>query len=324
MEEQWIARIQNKLIICIKDNLFSISVVFFVIGILAPVIVTFFFNIPYPSFINNALKVDNIGSVGDFLSGTMTPFFTMAAFLMLIKSYFLQKEELEATREEMKASAAALEAQKNIMKEEAKLSSDKNALDIFFMLYNNWRELAKEEVFDVYYQVKVEKSIQNGKSINRYFLDGLSASDTKVNLSNYGKHLKGLLQDEEIKFFKKFESLPTVKYCSKHEDSLIIDNLKVNVIPIVKNFNNLLSYIKENKANEVNTRIMKNTVTSSINLGEKFVLNMIVSDFILGAITEEEQWRFELKENIRYLHIEMKNYDSHDEKFKKKHGDCER
>ena len=134
--------------------------------------------------------------------------------------------------------------------------------------------------------------------------------------------MKGLLQDEEIKFFKKFESLPTVKYCSKHEDSLIIDNLKVNVILIVNNFNNLLSYVKENKANETNTRIMLDTLKSSMNWGEKFVLNMIVSDFILGAITEEEQWRHELKASISYLHIEMENYDGHDEKFKEEHADC--
>lgn len=310
----------NNIISTIEDNLVVSSSLLVAIGVISPFAVMVFFNIPYPSFINNALQVDNIGSVGDFLSGTMTPFFTMAAFMMLVKSYFLQKEELKATREEMKASAETLEAQKKIMEEEAKLTANKNTLDIFFMLYNNWRGLAKEEVFDVYYQVKVEKDIQYGKSVSHYFFDGISANDSTVNLSNYGKHLKALLQDNEIQLFKKFESLPTVKYCSKHEDSLIIDNLMVNVIPIVNNFNNLLSYIKANKGNEVNTRIMLDTLKSSMSWGEKFVLNIIASDFILGAITEE-QWRCELKANISYLGIEMENYDGHDEKFKKENTD---
>ena len=94
------------------------------------------------------------------------------------------------------------------------------------------------------------------------------------------------------------------------------------MIPIVNNFNNLLSYIKASKANEANTSIMLDTLKSSMNLGEKFVLNMIVSDFILGAITVEEQWRCELKANISYLGIEMENYDGHDEKFKKKNEGC--
>lgn len=322
MEEQWIARIQNKLIICIKDNLFSISVVFFVIGILAPVIVTFFFNISYPSFINNALKVDNIGSVGDFLSGTMTPFFTMAAFLMLVKSYFLQKEELEATRKEMQDSAAALEAQKKIMEKEAKLTSDKNTLDIFFMLYNNWRMLAKEKIFYIYYPIAINEDLQRDGVINYYEIDGIPTKDHYINVSDYGKHLKAFLRENEIQTGVDFIDLPTVRRYSNREYSLIIDNLRVNVIPMVNNFNNLLSYIKENKANEVNTRIMLETLQSSMNWGEKFVLNMIVSDFILGAITEEEQWRRELKANISYLHIEMENYDGHDEKFKKEHESC--
>lgn len=110
----------------IKEQLVSLSISFFILGCLSPIITIFFFNLSYTDSLNNLLKVDNIGSVGDFLSGSTTPFFTMAAFLILIKSYFLQKEELKAAREEMQASAKALEAQKQIMKNEAQISSDKN------------------------------------------------------------------------------------------------------------------------------------------------------------------------------------------------------
>lgn len=140
-----------RLVEIIRDRLVSLSISFFIIGCLSPIITIFFFNLSYTDSLNNLLKVDNIGSVGDFLSGSTTPFFTMAAFLILIKSYFLQKEELEAAREEMKASAKALEAQKQIMKNEAQINSDKNTLDIFFILFSNWRKLADKEIFNVCY-----------------------------------------------------------------------------------------------------------------------------------------------------------------------------
>ena len=70
----------------IKEQLVSLSIGFFIIGCISPIITIFFFNLSYTDSLNNLLKVDNIGSVGDFLFGSTTPFFTMAAFLILIKS----------------------------------------------------------------------------------------------------------------------------------------------------------------------------------------------------------------------------------------------
>ena len=103
----------------IKERLVSLSIGFFIIGCLSPIITIFFFNLSYTDSFNNFLKADNIGSVGDFLSASTILFFTMAAFLVLIKSHFLQKEELEANRKELEASSKALEAQMQIMKNEA-------------------------------------------------------------------------------------------------------------------------------------------------------------------------------------------------------------
>ena len=183
----------NSIIDFLKTRLVFISIVLLAIGIFSPFVVSIFFNTSYPSFMNNALKVDNIGSVGDFLSGSMTPFFTMAAFLMLVKSYFLQKEELEATRKEMKDSAVALEAQKKIMEEEAKLTSDKNTLDIFFMLYNNWGELAKDKIFYIYYPIAINENLQRDSVINNYEIDGIPTKDHYIDVSDYGKHLKAFL-----------------------------------------------------------------------------------------------------------------------------------
>lgn len=58
----------------IKEQLVSLSISFFIIGYLSPIITIFFFNLSHTDSLNNLLKVDNIGSVGDFLSGSTTHF----------------------------------------------------------------------------------------------------------------------------------------------------------------------------------------------------------------------------------------------------------
>lgn len=305
----------------IKELLVSLSIGFFIIGCLSPIITIFFFNLSYTDSFNNLLKVDNIGSVGDFLSGSTTPFFTMAAFLVLIKSHFLQKEELKAAREEMQASAKALEAQKQIMKNEAQVNADKNTLDIFFMLFNNWRELANKEVFNVYYQEIVDSNMTDKNVIDNYIFDGLPSSKEKVNVAEYGKHLKVFLKEEDINLYGNFESLRSVRNYGRNEYGFIIDNLKINSVPLVQNFNNLVLFIKNNKESHVNKTIMMNTIISSITWGEKFVFNMIVSNYIIGNIAENETWRTELKNNLAYLELEMENYDGAAERFARKLND---
>ena len=305
----------------IKERLVSLSIGFFIKGCLSPIITIFFFNLSYTDSFNNLLKVDNIGSVGDFLSGSTTPFFTMAAFFVLIKSYFLQKEELKAAREEMQASAKALEAQKQIMKNEAQVNADKNTLDIFFMLFNNWRELANKEIFNVYYQVVVDRNMIDKNVIANYIFDGIPSSKEKVNVSEYGKHLKIFLKEEDINLYGNFVSLPSIGHYGEREYGFIIENLQINSVPLVQNFNNLVLFIKNNNESRVNKTIMMNTIISSITWGEKFVFNMIVSDYILGNIAENEIWRTELKNNLAYLKLEMENYDGAAERFARKLSD---
>lgn len=311
-----------RLVEIIRDRLVSLSIGFFILGCLSPIITIFFFNLSYTDSLNNLLKVDNIGSVGDFLSGSTTPFFTIAAFLILIKSYFLQKAELKATREEMEASAKALEAQKQIMKNEAQINVDKNTLDIFFMLFNNWRELANKEVFNVYYQEIVNSNMIEKNVIDNYMFDGTPSSKEKVNVAEYGKHLKIFLKEEDINLYGNFESLRSVRNYGRNEYGFIIDNLKINSVPLVQNFNNLVLFMKNNNESHVSKTIMMNTIISSITWGEKFVFNMIVSNYIIGNIAENETWRTELKNNLAYLNLEMGNYDGAAEIFKKRIADA--
>lgn len=215
----------------------------------------------------------------------------------------------------MQASAKALEAQKQIMKNEAQVNADKNTLDIFFMLFSNWRKLADKEIFKVYYQVGVDRNVIDKNVIEKYIFDGTYSSKGKINAAEYGKHLKVFLVDDNINNYGNFLSLPSIVHYGEYEYGFIIDNLKINSVPLVQNFNNLVLFMRNEKLSYVNKTIIMNTIISSITWGEKFVFNMIVSDYILGKIAEDETWRTELKNNLAYLELEMENYDGAAERF---------
>lgn len=73
-----------------------------------------------------------------------------------------------------------------------------------------------------------------------------------------------------------------------------------------------------NNENHVNKTVMMNAIISSMTWGEKFVLNMIVNNYIIGNIADNEAWRIELKNNLAYLKLEMENYDGDAERFARK------
>ena len=157
--------------------------------------------------------------------------------------------------------------------------------------------------------------------IDNYIFDGTYSSKGKINVAEYGKHLKIFLKEEDINLYGNFESLPSIGHYGEREYGFIIENLQINSVPLVQNFNNLVLFIKNNNESCVNKTIMMNTIISSITWGEKFVFNIIVSDYILGKIAEDETWRTELKNNLAYLKLEMENYDGAAERFARKLND---
>ena len=157
--------------------------------------------------------------------------------------------------------------------------------------------------------------------IDNYTFDGTPSSKEKVNVAEYGKHLKIFLKEDDINLYGNFESLRSVRNYGKNEYGFIIDNLKINSVPLVQNFNNLVLFMKNNNESHVSKIIMMNTIINSITWGEKFVFNMIVSNYIIGNIAENETWRTELKNNLAYLELEIENYDGAAERFARKLSD---
>lgn len=56
-----------------------------------------------------------LGPLGDFIAGTTVPFLTFASFIILIGTMFMQKQELEFTREELHATQKTLNEQSDTM-----------------------------------------------------------------------------------------------------------------------------------------------------------------------------------------------------------------
>lgn len=65
--------------------------------------------------VDSAINTSTLGTVGDLLGGSMTPFLTLASFLMLIATVLMQKEELKLQREELAATRGEFKEQNNTL-----------------------------------------------------------------------------------------------------------------------------------------------------------------------------------------------------------------
>ena len=206
------------------------------------------------------------------------------------------------------------------MKSEQRMNEDKNILEVFFTLFGNWRSIADKKIFSVYYTVSVDPQMRDNEPRNNYIFEYDSSADKKINISEYGKHLKVFLDDKYIIKYGNFVSQPSVRHYGEYEYGYIIDNLSINTFPIISNFNYIIQYIFESSTSKTNKEIMISTIKNSISWGECFVMNMIASDYILGEIREDQNWRKLLKDNLMRLNLDLKNYDGAEQEFIENHA----
>lgn len=255
-----------KIVDKIKNNLVSISVVMFIIGSIAPFVVAWLFNCTYGP-IDGFLKVENVGSVGDFLAGTMNPFFTIAAFCMLVKSYFLQKEELAATREEMKASAESLNAQLAVMKDERKLAEKKQVFDTFLQLHNAWRTIKKDT--RLYSEMELVRHVGGN-------LIPCNSSRMSFNINEYGIYLERILTTcgcsnnvGGLRFIRSDQ------HAGARELEVIQEQFQRNLIPYLNMLLYLMNFAIEHGAEHPE---MLAILGNSISFGERYLLKMYLND----------------------------------------------
>lgn len=275
------------------------------LSILMPILLFIFYRFPYPECINGLTNVQDIGASADFLAGTITPILTLAAFLLLLESYNLQKEELKLTREELEKSTNELKEQRQIMEAEKILSTEKNEIDIFFALFQNWRNSVKSIKYKSYFlfiynnrkgEYELKSSVGDNGANNFYYSD----------INEYGHHLNLILNIvAPMKCFSTIKILHDSK--GSIEYNYIMENLKYNSNQLYFGFNNLIKY--SDRCGDKNKEIIYEIIQSSLSWSEKFILNMIASDFILGKIEDSDIERKKLKKNLYKLKIEMPNYD---------------
>lgn len=271
-----------------KNNLVTLAVISFGIAILAPFVTAYFFQKEYCEKINGILGVDNIGSTADFLAGTMTPFLTMAAFFLLVKSYLLQKEELRLTRDEMSKTATALEQQRQIMEEETKQSMNKNEMDMFLSLFNNWNVNKAKLSFKVFMQVRGESMPRIMRTQYQNFVE--------VGLDEYGEHIDRLLQT--VMPTGKFELIADMQgVCGVKEYNEIIRNLTITLRLYFSMLLNILAYIETCNSDNKHKSMMRNIIKYGLSYGENVILKLYVNDTIKNFCIYDNL-RLQLKEKI--------------------------
>lgn len=89
------------------------------------------------------LSIENTdwGTFGDFVGGTLNPFFAFMAFLALLTTIKIQSNELELTREELAKSSLALESQSESFKIQNDSIKQQNFENTFFNMLKLHNEI---------------------------------------------------------------------------------------------------------------------------------------------------------------------------------------
>lgn len=261
-----------------------IAIIIVIIGILAPYLVS-----QYADIILMKLKLDNLGAVGDFLAGTTTPFFTISAFVMLLYGSFLQ-------RTEMKATIKGLEKQLSLMKEEKNLTEEKQKLDIFIVLFDNWQ--------------KVRSSLKL-KTIMKLDKDGTYIRGNEsiyINIHEYSIVLQNIFvaHDPNTKLnFQKIFNIIGDQRSYGTEQKNIIENYTTILLPYFRNLAFLLEY-----AQKSNSKIILNFLNDNIDNNDLF----IVSNYI--SIAELNDFNLNLTNKLKQYLVISKDKDNTIKKIK--------
>lgn len=265
----------------------AVFLIFIAFGM--PFFIAWLFQNNIPGIDYNYLNLTDAGTASDFFSGAVTPVLTLAAFLLLLESYKLQKEELKLTREEMKKSAVALDQQRQIMEEEKKLAKKKSDLETFVVLYNNLMKKTTipvcESIADLY-KIGKQTHMRKGSEVNRY------------SINEYGEYLQKLifeiLDTKPIMDMKLFDA---DNKTGEQELERIVMNYHTNLFTFFAGIEQLIRFIESTDDKE-NRKVMFNILKSSFTFAECIVLNLYVSDYILGEILTPYGNRFFIKQYI--------------------------
>lgn len=268
----------------IKNHLVTIAVVFFVIAIFMPFVTIGLYIFPYSDSFNGIMRVSNVGETADFLAGTMTPFLTIAAFFLLLKGYFMQKEELTNTREEMKRSAEELKQQRQIMEAEKNLSKSQKDFEFSVTLISDLRRTFSN-IEIPFYDCNID---ENNKEVVFLYDKGL----INMSFEEFCGCLGNLLV-KKVSGINSWNDFDKIKHDGFYQGSLK-NHIEYVISACAFNYYSkiyfILNFIDNEILNENTKRLVLNYLQANITLSEKVMLIQIREKNIRGVCENDEKF----------------------------------
>lgn len=106
---------------------------------------------------------ERLGQLGDFLGGTLNPIFGFATVCLLLWSVFIQRNELQETKRELKSSSSALRGQLELAKNEY---SRKQLEERLSSLEKDYQDIFTYKFEDIYV---TERSMDAGQNYDKFY-----------------------------------------------------------------------------------------------------------------------------------------------------------
>lgn len=177
---------------------------------------------------------ERLGQLGDFLGGTLNPIFGFATVCLLLWSVFIQRKELNLTREELTKSATALNDQVKLATDEYNRIHLENILRDKIEEYRSAREKTFLPISITVRRQNRESKVFSFQTLSDFIKSQNYGEETfekisEADVSNlYDQQHSDRLTVERIKIFEEFKSL-TMTLVDIH-----IEILKITKIEIIK------------------------------------------------------------------------------------------
>lgn len=268
------------------DDFYFVLMVFYILGVFSPFLILKIKGIGIYDFIKNTDE-NNIGQIGDFFAGTTIPVFTVVTIFLLVRTYYLQKNEFLKT-------AKALDEQKNIMNEEKNIVKRQSELDIFYTVLSRWQTVRENTVVTLpkwFYKCIIPLNVVPKEYLN----DGIK----KVKIYDYFRIINMMFRNTEFEILWK--NLNIIKEGDDDLKKFTCNVLQYSSINYFTNFYLILLYIDEHISDNDMKKFVLYNLKMSLNLEERYMFSLLIEVIDLNILGEDDKVFKELLH--KYSHI---------------------
>ena len=268
------------------DDFNFVLMVFYIFGVFSPFLILKIKGIGIYDFIINTDE-NNIGQIGDFFTGTTIPIFTVVTIFLLVRTYYLQKNEFIKT-------AKALDEQKNIMNEEKNIVKRQSELDIFYTVLSRWQTVRENTVVTLpkwFYKCIIPLNVVPKEYLND--------SIKKVKIYDYFRIINMMFRNTEFEILWK--NLNIIKEGDDDLKKFTCNVLQYSSINYFTNFYLILLYIDEHISDDDMKKFVLYNLKMSLNLEERYMFSLLIEVIDLNILGEDDKVFKELLH--KYSHI---------------------